>query len=69
MRVVTLEQQAKSIERRMTTLGLTGRPDVAANDGGRRTESKRALLAAIACEAKKQGRKATFSANFYPPPC
>lgn len=64
MRIVTLEQQAQSIEHRMAALGLTGRPNVAANDGGRRTESKRALLATIAREAKKRGRKRKFFANF-----
>jgi hypothetical protein len=47
MRRVSLEEQAKLLEKRKLALGFAGTGYVALNPGLRRTESKRALLRAI----------------------
>lgn len=45
---------------RKRELGMTGRDQLAPNDGTRRTESKRALLQAIEDNARAQGREPAF---------
>ncbi len=51
---------------RKQALGITDQDPLALNDGSRRTDSKRALLQAIADNARAQGREPTFKANFEP---
>jgi len=51
---------------RKRELGITDQEPLALNDGSRRTESKRALLQAIADNARAQGREPKFKANFEP---
>jgi len=51
---------------RRQDLGMTDQEPLALNDGSRRTESKRALLQAIADNARAQGREPKFKANFEP---
>jgi hypothetical protein len=51
---------------RKRELGITDQEPLALNDGSRRTPSKRALLQAIADNARAQGREPTFKANFEP---
>ena len=51
---------------RKRELGITDQEPLALNDGSRRTLSKRALLQAIADNARAQGREPKFKANFEP---
>ena len=51
---------------RKQELGITDQEPLALNDGSRRTLSKRALLQAIADNARAQGREPKFKANFEP---
>lgn len=59
----SIEEQAAFLERRKKELGITGDDYVPVNQGGRRTESKKALLRSLRISAEKQGRKPTFKAN------
>jgi hypothetical protein len=63
MRCTTIEEQAAYLERRKKELGITGDEYVPVNQGGRRTESKKALLRSLKDAAEKQGRKPRFKAN------
>lgn len=64
MKTVTLEQQAKAIEKRKAELGISGRTPVPANGGQIRSQSKRALLADIRNAADRQGRAVPFAAKY-----
>ena len=58
-----MEQQEQFLAQRTAELGYTGRDYVPANSGARRTESKRALLRAIAQAAEDRGEAPRFAAN------
>jgi len=60
----TLERQAESIERWKSAKGIEGRNYVPANNGARRTASKRALLKALSDLAVACGVSPPFSAKF-----
>lgn len=65
MRVVDLKEWAAELEERKRALGIDrARFEAARNNGTRRTPEKRALLQALADEARRQGRKPSFEANF-----
>ena len=51
---------------RKQELGMTDQEPLALNHGSRRTDSKRALLQAIADNARALGREPKFKANFEP---
>jgi hypothetical protein len=52
MRQISLEDQARAIERWKARHGITGRTYVSANEGLQRTPSKRALLRSMHQNAK-----------------
>ena len=56
MKRTTLKQQSEWVARRKAELGLTGNDYVAVNAGGRRTESKKALLEKIKEGALRTGK-------------
>ena len=64
MQRITLEQQARSIERWKAANGITGRDYVPVNLGKRRTASKRALLSAMDEAATKSKRVPRFLSKF-----
>jgi hypothetical protein len=64
MKRTTLEQQARMIEDWKRQNGITGRDYVPANNGTRRTASKRGLLLALAKDAAQRGRSPNFPAKF-----
>ncbi len=64
MRSTTLERQAEDIERWKSQKGIDGRDYVPANNGARRTPSKRALLKALSDAAAARGVTPPFSAKF-----
>ncbi len=57
---LTLERQAKAIERWKAKTGVTGRDYIPLNSGVGRTSSKRALLQAIADSAKDRKERPRF---------
>jgi hypothetical protein len=59
----TLDHQEQFLARRTAELGYTGRDYVPANSGANRTESKRALLRAIAQTAADRNEAPRFAAN------
>ena len=61
---IRLDEYAARLDARKTELGLVIVPEQLRNSGKRRTDSKRALLQAVAEEAKRQGRKPPFAANY-----
>ena len=63
---VNIKDHVARITARRQALGMTDQEPLALNDGSRRTESKRALLQAIADNARAQGREPRFKANFEP---
>ena len=66
MRITTLEEKARKVADRKAELGGISDEQVAAmrNRGGRRTPAKRALLAALAEEAERQGRPLPFPSSY-----
>lgn len=63
---VNIKDHVAWVTARRQDLGRTDQEPLALNDGSRRTESKRALLQAIADNARAQGREPKFKANFEP---
>lgn len=61
MKTITLEEQAAHIERRKAELGIAGDTYVTANCGSRRTDSKKALLKAL---AEVAGSQPKFTAKY-----
>ena len=63
MKTMTIEELSNHILRRKAALGLSGRKYVTPNSGGRRTESKAALLRAIRDAAATEEEPSVFSAK------
>ena len=63
---VNIKDHIAWVTARKQALGITDQEPLALNDGSRRTPSKRALLQAIADNARAQGREPKFKANFEP---
>ena len=63
MERTTLERQAEAIERWKERRGVSGRDYVPVNSGASRTESKRALLRALADDAKARNEAPRFVAK------
>jgi hypothetical protein len=61
---ITLEGQAKAIDRWKAQTGVTGRDYVPTNSGATRTASKRALLQTLADNAAERDTSLPFAANF-----
>jgi hypothetical protein len=63
MKTISLEDLERRLIARKRKLGIAGVDFLPANDGGRRTASKRGLLRTIAENAAAQGRQPRFKAN------
>ena len=64
MQTMDFDAYQEQLARRKRELGIVIDPDAYRNDGSRRTESKRALLQALADNAAAQGRPVPFKANY-----
>ncbi len=63
MKQITLERQARTIERWKSENQVIGHDYVPANSGATRTAEKRALLQALSDLAAEQGTTLPFAAN------
>jgi hypothetical protein len=63
MKRISLEEHLSRLARRRRELGIAPDASPPANTGRRRTPEKRALLEAIAKNAKEAGRKPRFKAK------
>ena len=63
---IPLREKQRQLVARKAELGGISEEQVAAarNRGSRRTPEKRALLAALAAEAERQGRELSFPSNY-----
>jgi len=65
MQVVNLKEREVFLEERKRALGITpARIKNARNSGSKRTSTKQTLLKAVKDEARLQGRRPPFAANF-----
>jgi hypothetical protein len=63
MKTLTYAQVVADLEARKAELGIVGTDYVARNPGGRRTESKKALLQLLRDKADADGEVPRFPAN------